>query len=329
MLEHGGRLRAAATSYNIPLEQWVDLSTGLNPHPWPVPAIPAECWARLPEDNDGLLQAARDFYECNHLLAANGSQQVIQLLPRLRRPGRVGMLAPCYAEHPYAWRKEGHEVVSIAPDAIDARLDELEVLLLVNPNNPTGQRFDRATLLNWQNRLAARGGWLVVDEAFIDATPAHSLAVDSDLPGLVVLRSLGKFFGLAGARVGFVLAHPELLEALAELIGPWPVAGPARHVARLALEDTAWQSAARQQLTQDAQRLHVLLSDYGLTPDGASALFCWHQSPHTKVIHQALARQGILTRLFETPTSLRFGLPGEEKHWQRLESALNELENPT
>lgn len=322
MLEHGGRLRSAAARYHIALEHWLDLSTGINPYAWPVPTIPADSWSQLPDDEDGLLQVAKHHYGCEHLLSVNGSQQAIQCLPRLRSPGRVGMLAPCYAEHPHAWQQHGHQLVALPADNIDARLDDLDVLLLVNPNNPTGQHFDRATLLDWHARLARRGGWLVVDEAFIDATPHDSLAADSHLPGLIVLRSLGKFFGLAGARVGFVLAEPTLLEALAELVGPWPVAGPARHVARLALADQNWRTQTCIQLTQAAQRLHLLLSHHGLTPNGHCALFCWHRNEQASQIHNALAHQGILTRLFEEPASLRFGLPGDEKQWQRLERAL-------
>lgn len=325
MLEHGGRLRRAAAQYGIPLGDWLDLSTGLNPVPWPVPSIPAECWARLPEEDDGLLDAARAYYGCKHLLAVNGSQQAIQLLPGLRPRGRVGMLTPCYAEHPHAWQQAWHEVVGLAADQIEAQLDGLDVLLLVNPNNPTGRRFERATLLDWHARLASRGGWLVVDEAFIDPTPEASLATESQRPGLIVLRSLGKFFGLAGARVGFVLAEPTLLAALAEQVGPWPVAGPARHVARLALADACWHTSARDRLLHAGQRLQALLSRHGLTPDGHCALFSWRRTAQADAIHQALARQGILTRYFTEPASLRFGLPGDEADWQRLEQALRTL----
>ncbi|HHL20261.1 MAG TPA: aminotransferase class I/II-fold pyridoxal phosphate-dependent enzyme, partial [Aliiroseovarius sp.] len=221
MLEHGGRLRLAARRYGIPLADWLDLSTGLNPRAWPVPAIPARAWSRLPEEDDDLARLAQEYYGAADCLPVAGSQAAIQALPLLHAAGgrRIGMLAPAYAEHAHAWRRAGFEVLPLAAEAIEAAIEGLDHLLLVNPNNPTGQRFDAAQLLGWHRRLAARGGSLIVDEAFMDVTPADSLAVHSHLPGLIVLRSLGKFFGLAGARVGFVLAEPGLLRRLADWLG--------------------------------------------------------------------------------------------------------------
>lgn len=324
-LQHGGRLRQAARDYGIPPTQWLDLSTGINPLGWPVPPLPAACWQRLPEDDDGLHEAAAAYYGTSYLLPCAGSQQAIQALPRLRAAGRVGMLSSSYAEHAHAWRMAGHEVMALAADAIEAQLATLDVLLLVHPNNPTGACFAPQHLLDWQQRLAARGGWLVVDEAFMDATPQYSVAAHAAREGLVVLRSLGKFFGLAGARVGFVLAWPRLLQRLAAVFGPWPVAHPAREVARLALLDTAWQQTAREQLEQAGARLHALLTDAGLAPHGGTALFQYLRCPDAARIHHALAQQGILVRRFEQPSALRFGLPGNEMDWQRLQAALATL----
>ncbi|PWB51675.1 MAG: threonine-phosphate decarboxylase [Nitrosomonadales bacterium] len=325
MLEHGGRIRKAAARYGIPPEDWLDLSTGISPAGWPVPPLPAECWQWLPEAGDGLEEAARRYYGCGHLLAVAGSQAAIQSLPGLRAPGRVGVLAPAYAEHGLAWARGGHRVEPLAPEEISAELDRLDVLLLVNPNNPTGMRFPPETLCAWLERLAARGGWLVVDEAFMDATPEESMAAHAGAAGLVVLRSLGKFFGLAGARVGFVLAWPELLQRLDEALGPWTVAHPARHAARLALADEAWQSAGRQRLLHASTRLAGLLARHGLSPAGGTALFQWVRCERALAIQDQLAKTGILVRRFDDPGSLRFGLPGGEKDWERLEQALRRL----
>lgn len=322
-LHHGGRLRQAARDHGIPLAHWLDLSTGINPVGWPVPPLPSACWQRLPEDDDGLLEAAGAYYGTQHLLPCAGSQQAIQALPRLRGPCRVGMLHPAYAEHAHAWRVAGHEVVPLSAADIDACLATLDVLLLINPNNPTGQCHTPSQLLDWCGRLAARGGWLVVDEAFMDVTPQQSIAAHSGREGLVVLRSLGKFFGLAGARVGFVLAWPQLLQQLAASFGPWAVSHPAREVARLALLDTSWQHAMRGQLQQQGARLRMLLTHAGLAPHGGTALFQYLRHAEAVPIHQALARQGILVRRFQQPTALRFGLPGSEAEWQRLQAALS------
>lgn len=322
LLHHGGRLRAAALDYGRPLEQWLDLSTGINPCGWPVPDMPSSVWVRLPETDDGLETAARHYYGAENILPVAGSQAAIQTLPWLRAESRVLVLEPSYAEHGAAWRRAGHEVIAVTEQTLDEWLVDADVLVLCHPNNPTGTRFSVSQLRAWHARLAARDGWLVLDEAFMDATPEHSLCGDSDQTGLIVLRSLGKFFGLAGARVGFVCATPALLARLNIALGPWTVSAPARWVARAALEDRPWQTRSRGALARDSARLERLLMQYRLTPDGGCALFQWIQTPHAQAIHEALAYAGILTRLYTHTSSVRLGLPGTERDWTRLETAL-------
>jgi len=323
MLEHGGQLRAAAARYGIPLERWLDLSTGINPNGWPVPVIPGEIWQRLPQDDDELQAAAQAYYGTPQLLAVAGSQAAIQSLPMLRPPTRVALIAPSYAEHAHAWQRHGHQVAGMTAAEMLQAAASVRVAGIVNPNNPTGELFTRDELLHLHAKLAANGGWLVVDEAFMDATPGHSLTPFCPRPGLIVLRSLGKFFGLAGARVGFVLAEEAVLRPLAELLGPWPIAAPSRHTAMLALRDTAWQEAALQALPPAAQRLANLLDAHGLKPGGGSNLFQWVRCANAAGIHEQLARQGVLVRLFDAPASLRFGLPRDEAQWARLAEALS------
>lgn len=342
LLHHGGRLRAAAAHYGIALDQWLDLSTGINPNGWPVPGIPASCWARLPEDDDGLEQAARDYYGAEQLLPVAGSQAAIQALPHMRPASRVAVLDPGYAEHALAWQRAGHAVTAVRAERLDEATQDTDVLVLIHPNNPTGARFAVEQLLDWHARLAARGGWLVVDEAFMDVTPDHSLCRYSARAGLIVLRSLGKFFGLAGARVGFVCAQASLLAQLQAVLGPWSVSAPARWAAAAALNDRVWQVSTRQRLAAAGARLHALLVAQGFTPDGGCALFQWLRTAQAPRLHETLARQGILTRLFiestnlrvdratqcasrDTGASLRVGLPGNEAEWMRLEAALRDL----
>jgi cobalamin biosynthetic protein CobC len=326
MLSHGGQRFEAAARYGIPLADWVDLSTGINPCGWPVPPVPAEAWARLPEPDDGLAETAASYYGAECLLAVAGSQAAIQALPTLRPACHVKLMTPAYAEHAHAWRSAGHRVDTLDASGIDAAVADADVLVLINPNNPTGRRFPRDQLLDWHARLAARDGWLIVDEAFMDTTPDQSLAPDCARPGLFVLRSLGKFFGLAGTRVGFVLGEPAALEPLAEHLGPWTVNGPGRWVAREALVDTRWQASTRVSLGTAGARLRAMLECHGLSPDGGTALFQWAKTPAAAGIHEHLARQGILVRLFEAPASLRFGLPGSEAHWGQLQQALAQIE---
>ncbi|TBU74640.1 threonine-phosphate decarboxylase CobD [Phytopseudomonas daroniae] len=322
MLEHGGRLRRAALQYAIELADWLDVSTGVAPYGLPLPAIPEQAWVRLPELDDGLEAAACAYYGVGRLLPVAGSQAAIQCLPRLRREARVGIVSPAYAEHAAAWQREGHRVLEISEASVNRALERLDVLLLVNPNNPTGRRFSPQQLYAWHARLVARGGWLIVDEAFIDCTPEQSLAAHSHLPGLIVLRSFGKFFGMAGARLGFVLADTRLLAELEEMLGPWTVSGPTRWMATHLLEDRASQQAQRQRLVRDGQRLADLLREHDLPPTGGCALFQWIACERAALLHEFLACNGILTRLFERPASIRFGLPPDEEGWQRLDRAL-------
>jgi len=321
-LMHGGRLRQAARHYAIPIEQWLDLSTGINPYGWPVPALAPECWRRLPEEDDGLEEAAVAYYGSHTLLPVAGSQAAIQMLPTLRQRSHVALLSPAYAEHRRAWQEAGHRVSELTSAQIAEQIDQFDVVVVINPNNPSGEHFNSRQLLDWHRRLAARGGWLVIDEAFIDATPEQSMASFTGSEGLLVLRSLGKFFGLAGVRVGFVLAWPSLLKQLRVRLGPWSVSGPAREAARQALRDEVWQRQTRSLLHHGSERLAALLRRNALHPVGSTALFQWVRKADALLWHEALAQRAVLTRPFLEPRALRFGLPGSEREWQRLEVAL-------
>ena len=215
-------------------------------------------------------------------------------------------------------------MIKLSEGSVHRALPQLDVLLVVNPNNPTGRLIEPARLLDWHDELAERGGWLVVDEAFIDCTPEHSLAAYSDMPGLIVLRSFGKYFGLAGLRLGFVLAAQALLDELAALLGPWAVSGPARSVARSLLVDGEGQRRQRERLLVDGERLKALLRDCGLPSTGGSSLFQFCCTRRAVPCVELLARRGILVRLFAELDSLRFGLPADEAGWLRLEQGLLE-----
>jgi len=324
MLEHGGRLQRAVEQYGIAREDWLDLSSGIAPWPFPLAQIPQRAWARLPETEDGLEQAARLYYGVAQLLPVAGSQAAIQALPRLRPRGQVGVLSPCYAEHAEAWQRAGHQVRELSEAEVDGQLDDLDVLVLVNPNNPTARVLSRQTLLAWHQRLSQRGGWLLVDEAFMDNTPAASIAADSHREGLIVLRSFGKFFGLAGVRLGFVLAEPLLLRALAEEIGPWSISGPTRILGEACLRDTAEQQAQAERCARASAHLAALLGDAGLAPAAGCDLFQYLPHADAAWIHAFMARRGILLRLFERPAGLRFGLPASEADWLKLAAALDD-----
>lgn len=318
MLEHGGKLREAMQRYGG--SDWIDLSTGINPVGYPVPAPSPDAWQRLPEPDPALVRAACAYYDAPGLLPVAGTQAAIQALPRLRAPARVSVSAPSYAEHAHHWSRHGHVLRQVPYTALDAAVRDSDVVVVVNPNNPTGATVAPDQLLAWHAQLAARGGWLVVDEAFGDTAPALSVAAHADRPGLIVLRSVGKFFGLAGLRLGFVAAAPALLAQLEDLLGPWAVSGPAQEIALAALRDRGWQQATQGRLARDGKRMRTLLPGASGTP-----LFHWWAQAQPEAFHEHMARRAIWVRLFrDGARGIRIGLPATEGHWQRLEHALRD-----
>ncbi len=330
MLEHGGQLLRASQRWGIAPEHWLDLSTGISPWSWIEERgfkPSARSWHRLPEESDALDAVAEAYYGAPALAVA-GSQSAIRALPTLRSRSNVGVLRPSYAEHAESWRRAGHAVTWLDANSIDTQLDRLDVLVLCRPNNPDGLIFDSQTLRNWHVRLAHRGGWLVIDEAFVEAQEASSLIDGSVDQGLVVLRSLGKFFGLAGARAGFVITDIRLQSRLRNALGPWRMAGPTREVASAALQDREWQTMQRHRLAHATKRLHHLLGLHGLSPIGHCDLFRYVRLPKARLTQRHFAQQGILVRRFRKEDALRFGLPGSEADWLRLSGALESQFEP-
>lgn len=323
-LAHGGGVSAAARRWGIPRARWLDLSTGINPHGWPVPALDPAVWRRLPDADDGLERIARAWAGAPAqagCLPLPGSQAAIQQLPELRQASTVAVPAPGYGEHARRWRDAGHRLQALSATDLPGTAERVDVLVWIQPNNPTGQLLPRGTLLACWRSLARRGGWLIVDEAFLD-DPAFSLAPFTGEPGLLVLRSLGKTFGLAGVRAGALFGPPELCAAVERRLGPWALSGPARAVMAAALQDLGWQSANRLRLAEQSRRLRALLADHGLPATGHTDLFAYCPTANAAAIADHLARQAILVRRFDDPPALRFGLPGEEGEWGRLVGAL-------
>ncbi|CDK97354.1 Threonine-phosphate decarboxylase [Magnetospirillum gryphiswaldense MSR-1 v2] len=317
---HGGDLMAAEARWGKPVAGWLDLSTGINPWPYPVGSLSADVWHRLPGAlEDGALRAAAAAaYGCrpDQVLATPGSSAVIQALARSQSPRRVAVVSPTYGEHAAAWALAGHAVSEVS---VPADADGADVLVLVNPNNPDGRTHAPADIL----ALTARFALVVVDEAFGEVMPHLSVAGHLR-PGLVVLHSFGKFYGLAGLRLGFCLGMPDLLVGLAAQLGPWPVSGPALAIGATALADRVWAEASRAHLAHAAARLDTVLAAAGLRAVGGTSLFRLVEHPDAAGLYDRLGRAGILVRAFaHRPTWLRFGLPGGEAALRRLEQALS------
>ncbi|RXZ38999.1 threonine-phosphate decarboxylase [Oxalobacteraceae bacterium CAVE-383] len=327
---HGGNLADAIVQFGRPREAWLDLSTGINPHPYPVPSLKPDAWHRLPEPDPALAQAAQTYYNAPRMLAVAGTQAAIQALPQYRMrkhgPARVAVATPTYAEHAHRWEQAGHQVVAARHEDLNESIAAADVVIICNPNNPTGKRIDARQLLAWHAQLAVRNGWLIVDEAFCDVEPEDSVAPFTERAGLIVLKSVGKFFGLAGLRLGFVAAESALLESLHGYLGPWSVSGPAQEIGLAAIRDGVWQQAMRKQLLDEGKRLHTLLRQHGIESKG-SALFQWWPLPagQARQCWRHMALHGVWVRLFtDEAAGIRIGLPPDEAGWARLADALRD-----
>jgi cobalamin biosynthetic protein CobC len=307
---HGGDLAAAEARFGR--QDFLDLSTGINPAPYPVGILPPSCWSRLPGSDGALRRAAAAHYGIGDpacVVSAAGSQALIQLLPWLFPDGEVAVIGPTYGELSSCWRDAGRSVVTVPQ--ITAVPPTARIVVLANPNNPDGRTITPERLLALAAALARRDGVLIVDEAFADCDPATSLAPKADRPGLIVLRSFGKFFGLAGLRLGFAVAPPSCAETLRRTLGPWPVSGPALAIGEIALADRQWIARTRRALAIQASALDKTLTDAGLEPIGGTALFRLVGTEAAAALAEHLGRHGILVREFaEHATWLRFGLPG-------------------
>ncbi|MCC5861571.1 MAG: threonine-phosphate decarboxylase [Gammaproteobacteria bacterium] len=330
-LLHGGSLDHLQRRFPAAPRPWLDLSTGISPYPYPLPQLPPALWQRLPDAalEEAAREAAAGFMGADpmQLVFTAGSQAGISLLPGLLAGSSgalsVAIIRPTYSEHARAWRHAGARVLQVADleAALDARA---EIICLVNPNNPDARRWPQAQVLAAAHAQAARGGWLIVDEAFADFHPECSVAgCVASHPALIVLRSFGKTFGLAGLRLGALLGAPAILAAARHRQGPWPVAGPALEIARQAYTDTAWFTTARQRVLTQARGLRHLLEQAGLEIEGDVGLFVTARGAQAARTWDGLAHRGVYVRRFaEDRARLRFGLPPDQAAAQRLATAL-------
>jgi cobalamin biosynthesis protein CobC len=317
---HGGALEVARELAPDAPKPWIDLSTSVNPHAYPLPNLGIEAWSRLPENGAlAKLEAAaalRYGAAATSVVAGPGSQALIQALSHILPHGAIGALAPTYGGFAAAFAAVGARVIEAK------RLEDmgaLDVAIVVNPNNPDGRITPRAALLDLHRRLAPHAGVLIVDEAFADLDAEESVAPSLPTSRAVVLRSFGKAYGLAGLRLGFAVASPDIVPSLRAALGPWPVSGPAIAIGVRALADWDWLEATRARLGADAARLDALLHKAGWRTIGGTRLFRLAAHAEARLAFERLLAAGILARPFSTPADwLRFGIPGKENAWERL-----------
>ncbi|NKK98787.1 threonine-phosphate decarboxylase [Rhizobium leguminosarum bv. viciae] len=335
-IAHGGGITAAAAAFGGRQEDWLDLSTGINPCPVALPDIPARAWHRLPDRHlfDEARRAARDYYGSGEILPlpVPGTQSVIQLLPRLVDPSgriavtdnRVAVISPTYGEYARAFASAGFAVDAVGDIAAIGGGHRLAIV--VNPNNPDGLIWPIETLIALHDRMKAADGILVVDEAFGDTDPAPSLTSRApQLSNLVIFRSFGKFFGLAGLRLGFAIARDDILARFDDWLGPWAVSGPALSIAGSLLRSDV--SPIRGCIDERCAGLHTVLKGAGLQISGGTALFTLVADARAGDIYTHLCRHHILVRKFDyAPDWLRFGLTPDPAADRRLGEALQRFE---
>lgn len=336
-VSHGGNLLQVAQQYETAAENWIDLSTGVSPFTYPIGDIPESFWNQLPQVDDGLEAAAKAYYNGpTNPLAVAGSQAAIMALPtviteQLGKCGVVALPRVGYKEHEHAWRNFIHKTGCwslIFYDDIPSveQIMLSDVVVIINPNNPTANLLDRDSLFQLQSKLVKRNGILIVDEAFVDSVSKYSiLSVSEKLENLIVLRSVGKFFGLAGARVGFVFATENIKAQLKDHLGPWTVSGPSRWVMRQALTDIRWQKRQTEKIEVASDRLEQLLGRYLSLPVAGATLFKTIYLKNASMLYDLLCKEQILSRLCDEKNAIRLGLPACELQWQRLEAALSKI----
>ena len=329
MIAHGGALDKAIAEFGGGRGDWIDLSTGINPIGYPLPNLPQHIWQRLPDRNveQAALESARAYYgvpEKAGLVAAPGTQALIQLYPHLAPPGNAVVIGPTYEEHTQALGMAGRDVrYERSFAAVDA--DDM-IVVVVNPNNPDGRVMPVDALLFMADQLAERGGLLVVDEAFADTDPTISVARHAEADGLLVLKSFGKFFGLAGVRLGFAAGPSPLTNVLSSMLGPWAVSGPALAIAAKAYADVHAIAGMRADLANKRKTMAALLGECGLTVIGGTDLFVLARHFQATHIQRSLCDQHILVRKFDYQADwLRFGLPFDDAAFQRLRIVLSQI----
>jgi cobalamin biosynthetic protein CobC len=320
---HGGQLSRVAKQYQIPEDQWLDLSTGIAPFSYPIPELPKNIWQCLPTINDSLIEAAKSYYQSQYCWPVAGSQQLIEKLPKLWEQQcqlyldkHVYLPKVGYKEHQQAWFKAGYQL-HFYQEFLPSYIEKNSVVVVINPNNPRTDIFSVQQLTVLQKYCEQQQSLLIIDEAFADvfnSTFSFVPHITEQCENILVLRSFGKFFGLAGLRIGFVCSSKAWCEKVQEDIGPWSINGPALYIAELALKDQQWQQAQQTRLYDCSKALCQLLTNS--LPDArieANSLFVTVFTEDAEVVYQQLCSQAVYVRLTDEKDALRFGIPDKDQ----------------
>ncbi len=333
MLNHGGQLQRMQAKYPAQTH-WVDASTGIAPWSWPVPHIPASVWQRLPESQQPLATAAARFYlgnsvsadEIRHrFLPVAGSQVAIEQIPLCVAVDAVALPLLGYGEHRQHWQEAGHCIHHYQTFAELIALlaaGHVSHAVVINPNNPTGEQWSSEQIAQCLG-LLPEGGLLIVDEAFAELDGITALALGSGTYArekLVVLRSVGKFFGMAGLRLGFVIAPDFVRRILHRRLPLWGISHPALWCGEKMLLDDAWHAGQRARICHARDQLHEFLQRYSWPESvciqpGPLFISLFTTDDILQSVYETCAANGLLLRYFQPQKGifgLRIGLVAED-----------------
>ena len=321
--KHGGNLEDAIKQYGIKREDWIDLSSGVSPWAWPFKSLPENTWTDLPPSNQALLKNAASYYQCelNHIAVSPGSQLAIRLIAQQLPSSTVAIPSLGYQEHRYSWQLAGHEIHyyrSLIELGSLISSNQVEHAVLINPNNPTGELVSANEVNNIAQKLT---GLLVVDEAFMDLhqhsdDKDHQSAIKQPHENQIVLRSVGKFFGLAGLRVGFVIGTHPIVKGLSLLLEPWSLNHASQYITTKMLTDADWHRSQAIKINAESKNFeniirgfsHIMLNGFHIS-NGGLFITVFANKSSLNEIHTTLAKSGIWSRLHN---------PNDEHSWIRF-----------
>ena len=326
--QHGGQLERIKKENPDQLLPWVDLSTGISPLSYPVESGVMDSFTELPQCSEALKKAAMEYYGSRGLLLTPGSMWSIQNLPLLRRllcsNDQRPVLIPKqgFNEHKKAWLSWGYQIEQYDDIPNSHQLRASQVCVVINPNNPTGKLLEPETLLSMHRELSKHNAWLLVDEAFMDMTPENSLVANAPIEHLIILKSFGKFFGLPGLRLGALIGPEDVLKSASKLLNDWSINSAAQKIAMSAWQDQTFHYQAKFYINGGYERLSSMLNKLGYQTQGTK-LFQTYYCADAQFLYRHLLEYGIYVRLLDDKSGIRFALPKEQTHWERLEQVLS------
>ncbi len=319
-IQHGGDIDLAIKKYGGQRADWIDLSTGINRTSYPWQENVKVELRDLPSNKllRSLEKAASRAYkvaEDKDTAAVQGAQQIISLLPIcLKNYNSVAILGPTYNEYEKAFKSSEIKAETVSEVS---KLSSSDIAIVVNPNNPTGKVIAEEIL----NDLSKKVRILIIDESFKMFSSRRIQKFDN----VIQINSLGKFFGLAGVRLGFVSGPSNFIKSVRGMLGPWPVSSIAAEIGKIALNDQAWISQMEKILLEGSDVLHRACNRKNWKLIGKTNLFHTYATSSSLKVEKQFAAHYIWIRTFDySETWVRLGIPTSKYEWTRVRQALNQ-----